>query len=191
MISLYLRTMHLKILIFALAVSVSGYAQSVKTRTEKNVDLTVYETFTVVKGEFVTSPENRKVNEEALYKSITAAVKKEMETRGFKYVADSTAQLYVSYVAGSYNLTNAGVNGPLGQTPASNPSDMNQSRTWSKTSEEAMVVIDITDSANKKLLWKAETDDLSLETGDFGRVMDAVIYKAFKKFPNKNKKKKK
>ena len=170
-----------------LVISVAG--QSVKTRMEKGVDMTSYETFTVMKGEFMTPPDARKINETALFESVKAAVTKEMELRGYKFVADSSAQLWVSYVAGAYNLTEGGNTGPLGQTPASTPADMDQSRSWSRESREGMMVIDIMDSRNKKELWKA-TGSLALDNVDMNRALDAVIYKAFKKFPNKNKKKK-
>ncbi len=172
-----------------IAVNLCG--QSMKTHTEKDVDLTMYETFTVLKGEFMVPPDSRKVNEEALFQSVKSAVVKEMEQRGYKFTEDSTAQLRVSYVAGTYDLSNVGVTGPLGQAPASNAVDMNQSRAWTTTSREGMLVIDITDSANKKLLWKAEGNDLSIDTVDITHALDAVIYKAFRKFPNKLKKKKK
>ncbi|HEX6892401.1 MAG TPA: DUF4136 domain-containing protein [Chryseolinea sp.] len=169
-----------------LVIAVAG--QSIKTRMEKGVDMTAYETFTVLKGEFMTPPDSRKIDENALFSSIKAAVTKEMELRGYKFVADSSAQLWISYVAGAYNLTEGGNNGPLGQTPASTPAEMDQSRSWSRESREGMMVIDIMDSRNKKELWKA-TGSLALDNVDMNRALDAVIYKAFKKFPNKNKKK--
>lgn len=165
-------------------------AQSVKIRTEKGVDMTVYETFTVMKGEFMTPPDVRKINENDLFHSIRTAVVEEMELRGYKFVDDSSAQLYVSYVAGAYNLTEGGTNGPLSQAPASTPAEMDQSRSWSRESREGMMVIDILDSRKKKEIWEA-TASLSLEGVDLTRALDAVVYKAFKKFPNKNKKKKK
>jgi hypothetical protein len=171
--------------------TVSLHAQTVKTHTEKGVDIRIYETFTVMKGEFMTPPDMRKVNEEALYQAIKKAVVKEMQERGYNFIEDSTAQLRVSYVAGSYNMTDAGVNGPLGQTPAATPSDINQSRSWSTETREGMLVLDIMDSSNKKQIWKAETSNLTLEGGDFDHAMEAVIFKAFKKFPDKNKKKRK
>ncbi len=166
------------------------HAQSVKTHTEKGVEMKNYQTFCVMKGEFMTPPDMRKVNEEALYQAIKKAVVKEMQERGYEFINDSTAQLRVSYVAGSYNLTDAGVNGPLGQTPASTPSDINQPRSWSTTTRGGMLVLDIMDSSNKKQLWKAEANNLRLEDVDFDHALDVVIYKAFKKFPNKLKKKK-
>ena len=152
--------------------------------------MTIYETFTVMKGELMTPPDAREVNENELFQSVKAAVTKEMELRGYKFVPDSSAQLYISYVAGAYNLTEGGNIGPLGQTPASTPAEMDQSRSWSRESREGMIVIDIMDSRSKKELWKA-TGSLALEGVDLNRALDAVVYKAFKKFPNKNKKKKK
>ena len=169
---------------------ISVYGQSVKTRMEKGVEMTNYETFTVMKGEVMTPPDARRINENALFQSIKQAVTKEMELRGYKFVEDSTAQLYISYVAGSYNLTEGGAMGPLSQTPAQTPADMDQSRSWSRESSEGMIVIDMMDSRSKKELWKA-TGNLSLENIDLNRGLDAIIYKAFKKFPNKNKKSKK
>jgi hypothetical protein len=110
--------------------------------------------------------------------------------RGYKFVADSSAQLYISYVAGAYNLTESENMGPLGQSPAQTPADMDQSRSWSRESREGMIAIDIIDSRSKKELWQAK-GNLSLDNVDLNRALDAIIYKAFKKFPNKNKKKKK
>ena len=157
---------------------------------EKGVDMTKYETFTVMKGEVMTPPDARKINENDLFRSVKEAVKKEMELRGYKFVEDSTAQLYVSYVAGAYNLTEGGVTGPLGQTPAQTPADMDQSRSWSRESREGMMALDIIDSRTKKELWEA-TGNLPLENVDLKRALDAIIYRAFKKFPSKNTKKKK
>jgi len=178
------------LIVFMGLMSLSLHSQSVKTKTEKGVDLTKYETFTVMRGEFMTPPDVRKVNEGALFQSIKKSVVREMELRGYKFLGDSSAQLYVSYVAGSYNLTDGGTMGPLSQTPASNPAEMNQARSWTHESHEGMIVIDISDSRSKKEIWNA-TGSLSLDGVDLDRALDAVIYKAFKKFPNKNKKKKK
>jgi hypothetical protein len=169
---------------------ISAAGQSIKTTTTKGVDLLAYETFTVMKGEVTTPPDARKVNENTLFKSVTDAVRKEMELRGYKFVEDSTAQLYVSYVAGAYNLTEGGQTGPLGQTPAQTPADMDQSRSWSRDTREGVIVLDMTDSRNNKEVWKA-TGNLTLDNVDLSRALDAVVYKAFKKFPNKLKKNKK
>ena len=49
-------------------------AQSVKTTTTKGVDLTKYETFTVVKGELMTPPDERMVSNETLFKSFRKTI---------------------------------------------------------------------------------------------------------------------
>jgi Domain of unknown function (DUF4136) len=170
--------------------SLTLQAQSVKTLTTQGVDLTKYETFTVAKGDLMTPPDERMVSEEALFKSVKKTVIQELELRGYKYT-DSSAQLVVSYVASAYNVTDGGAMGPLSQTPASNPSEMNQARSWSHESRQGMLVIDIADASNKKELWTA-TGNLTLDAGvELSRAVDGVIYKAFKKFPSRNKKKKK
>jgi len=166
-------------------------AQSIKIRTEKNIDLTQYETFTVLQGESVTPKDEKKATDKALFDAVKAGVRREMEDRGYKYVEDSTAQLSISYVAGSFDLTDAGNVGPLGQAPADDPSQLNQSRSWSNTSREGMLVLEMVDRATKKEVWKAETDDVPLSRAEITRALDAVIYKAFKKFPSREAKKKK
>lgn len=169
----------------------SAAAQSIKTHTEKNVDLTRYQTFTVVKGESVTRPDEKRASDKAVFEAIRNGVRKELEDRGYTYVEDSTAQLSVSYVTGSFDLTDAGNIGPLGQTPASDPSQMDQARSWSTTSRGGLLVIDIIDSSSKKEVWKAEANNMPLDHADLSRAVDAVIYKAFRKFPAKSVPKKK
>lgn len=173
-----------------LVTSIPLLGQSVDIKMEKGLDMTKYETFTVMKGEFMTPPDERKIDEQALFESVKKTVVQELEIRGYKFVGDSSAQLYVSYVAGAYDMTQGGSMGPLSQMPASTPSDMNQSRSWSQESRRGMMVVDITDSRRKKEIWTA-SGTITLDGGDQNRILDAVIYKAFKKFPNKNKKKKK
>jgi hypothetical protein len=172
------------------AIPLVGAGQSIETKTAPGVDLTTYETFTVIRGEFMTPPDQQRIDENALFDVVTRAVRKEMELRGFNYIADSSAQLYVSYVAGSFDFTEGGTIGPLGQTPASTPSDMNQSRTWSRETKQGMMVIDVTDGHRQKELWSA-SGTITLDGIDLDRAIDAAVYRSFKKFPNKNKKKKK
>jgi len=175
---------------FVALLSFPTYAQSIKTKTASGVDLTTFETFTVMKGEVMTPRDQQKIDENALFNSVKVAVRKELELRGYTFVEDSSAQLYVSYVAGVYDLTEGGNMGPLSQTPASNPSEMNQSRTWSRETREGMMVVDITNSSGQNEVWSA-SGRLTLDGVDLTRALDAAIYRAFKKFPNKNKKKKK
>jgi len=177
-------------LVLMFMVSIPLFGQSMDVKMEKGIDLTKYETFAVMKGEFMTPTDERKIDEQALFQSIKKAVIRELELRGYTFVDDSSAQLYVSYVAGAYDLTQGGSMGPLSQTPASTPSDMNQSRSWSRESRQGMMVVDIVEARRKKEIWTA-SGTITLEGGEMNRVLDAVVYKAFKKFPSKNKGKKK
>jgi hypothetical protein len=175
------------------ACSFSASAQSIKITTEKTVDLTHYETFRVLMGESVTRADQKRATDKSLFETVRNAVREEMESRGYKFVDDSTAQLNISYVAGTYDFTDAGNVGPLGQTPASDPSQMNKSRDFSNTSREGMLQLDMIDAVTKKEVWKAETENMRVDGSEIARVIDAAIYKAFKKFPSKvdGKKKKK
>lgn len=177
------------LMVCSLVVMASLHAQTtVETHTEKGVDLAAYKTFTVAKGEFMTPPDEPNVSEESLFKTIKKSIIEELEMRGYTYVEDSTAQLVVSYVAGGYNYTDGGVNGPLGQTPASNGAQLDQPRGWSRETREGMMMIDIDDAHSKKELWKASAN-LTLDGADLHRALDASVYKAFKKFPKRKKKK--
>ncbi|MBA4053596.1 MAG: hypothetical protein C0490_02690, partial [Marivirga sp.] len=79
-------------LFLASLISLPLLCQSVKAITEKGVDFLKYETFNVVKGEVMTPPDERKINEQALFQTLKTAVVKEMELRGYKLVEDSSAQ---------------------------------------------------------------------------------------------------
>jgi len=182
------RLVFLMMLVAAVAVRTPVGAQTVETHTQKGVDLTEYKTFTVTKGEFMTPADEKNTSEDELFATIKKSIIKELEMRGYTYVADS-AQMVVSYVAGGYNFTDGGSNGPLGQRPADNPVDMDQSRSWSRETREGMMMIQIDDAHSKKELWKANAN-LVLNGADLHRALDASVYKAFKKFPKRSKKKK-
>jgi hypothetical protein len=53
-----------------------------------------------------------------------------------------------------------------------------------------MMVIDVTDGHRQKELWSA-SGTITLDGIDLDRAIDDAVYRSFKKFPNKNKKKKK
>lgn len=182
------RHVFLMMLIGVVALATTVCAQTVETHTQKGVDLTEYKTFTVTKGEFMTPADEKNTSEDELFATIKKSIIQELEQRGYTYAPDS-AQMVVSYVAGGYNFTDGGSNGPLGQRPADNPVDMDQSRTWSRETREGMMMIQIDDARSKKELWKANAN-LVLNGADLHRALDASVYKAFKKFPKRNKKKK-
>ncbi len=165
-------------------------AQTIKTKTAPGVDLTTYSRFTVVKGEFMTPSDERKIDETKLYEEIKKIVIEEMELRGYTHVEDSTAQITVSYVAGAFNKTESENLGPMGGAPASSGADMDQSRSLAHNSRQGFLILEIEEIHSKKELWTAESQ-VDLSIADSLRALEAIVYRSFKKFPNKLKKKKK
>jgi hypothetical protein len=171
-------------------VAMSTVAQTMKAKTAPGVDLTTYSTFTVVKGEVMMSSDEKKIDEAKLFEGIKKGVIDEMQTRGYTYVDDSTAQLAVSYVAGAFNKTESEYLGPMGGTPASSGADLNQSRSLSHNSRQGFLVLDVIDSRSKRELWSVESQ-VDLSTVDSIRALESIVLRSFKKFPSKLKKKKK
>jgi len=182
--------MHKIILFLGLicTVAIQTFAQTVEIKTAPGVDLTSYNTFTVVKGEFMTPSDEQRIDEDKLFEGIKKKVIEEMELRGYTYVPDSTAQLAVSYVAGAFNKTQSEYLGPMGGTPASSAADLNQSRSLSHNSRMGFLILDVEDTRTKKELWSAESQ-IDLVTIDSARALEGIVMKSFKKFPNKLKKK--
>ena len=165
-------------------------AQTIKTKTSPGIDLTSYDRFSVVKGEFTTPKDERKINEETLFQEIKKVVIRELESRGYQHTEDSTAQLKISYVAGVFNKIESENLGPMGGTPTTSGADMDQSRTWSRSSRQGFVIMDIQDIRAKREIWTAESQ-VDLGEADSIRTIEAVVHKSFRKFPSKLKKKKK
>ena len=167
-----------------------GIAEAQKIKTTSGVDLTKYNLFTVTKGELMTPSDEQRIDEARLFEGIKKQVIEEMTLRGYTYVEDSTAQLAVSYVAGAFNKTESEYLGPMGGTPASSGADLNQSRSLSHNSRQGFLILDVIDIRAKRELWSAESH-VDLSTVDSIRALEAIVFKSFRKFPNKLKKKKK
>jgi len=163
--------------------------QQIKVDASKTIDYTQFETFTIVKGDFTTPKAERQITEEKLFEQISNAVIHELESRGYKYVNDSAAQLVVSYVAGAYNVTKSGNVGPFGEVPITNPTMVDQSRYWNEDHKEGMLMLEITQPRSKTPIWSAE-GQVNLSNAD-QRVVETTVVKMLKKFPSRLKKKKK
>lgn len=161
-------------------------AQSFKIVKAPNTDVTEYETFTVVKGEVITPKDERKMNEEQIFQKLKTAIITELEAKGYRYVTDSTAQMVVSYVTGSFKQTETENLGPLGETPASTAADVDQSRSWSRDFRETLLEIEVDHMQSKKDLWKT-SGTLLMDTTDV-KLIDGTVYKALRKFPKRKKK---
>jgi hypothetical protein len=170
--------------------AVGTYGQGVETKKETDVDIAAtYTTFRVDKGEVVTLSDQR-IDENAFFNSIRSAVVNELSEKGYKAVQDSSAQLVISYVGEAIVRMDTENLGPLGQQPASDPSQINTSRNWSREYRQGEIVMEVQDARTKKVIWSSNGSvELSTAAGD-NRVLNTFVARSFKKFPKKNKKKK-
>lgn len=160
--------------------SVSG--QRMKVADFNEADFHQLKTFRVVQGELTFSGEESPVSEDQFYEWVKEYARRELEARGYTFVEDSTADFTVDYVAGSYNINMHENLGPLGGTPATDPSMMGQSRYYSESYKEGILVLQIYRGLGKTLLWEAE-GSVSLGPGQAQRMLAAAAARAFRKFP--------
>lgn len=145
-----------------------------------------FKTFTVAKGELTFSGETSPVSEDTFYGWVKEYVRHDLEGRGYTFTEDSTADFTVDYVAGSYNINTNENLGPLGGSPATDPAMMDQSRYYSESYKQGLLVLQIYRGSTKKLLWEAE-GAVNLSPGRIERVLAGMIAKAFRKFPKAEK----
>jgi len=170
--------------------SMMSYAQSVKVKTIKETDFKQFETFTMNVGDFAISGEDdRKISNQEFHEKLKTFVINDLESKGYQFTEDSTADFVIDYVASVFNLDQSENLGPLGGTPATGPNTVDQSRYWSKNYREGLLVLEIYRGAKNNLLWTSESKmDLSDINPD--RALSAIVVKSFKKFPRRNSKKK-
>jgi hypothetical protein len=161
--------------------------QEFTSSTKSGVDLKVFETFTVVKGVLIVK-DNRAIDKDEFFTEILKSIRHEMESRGYIYQEDSTAQLFVSYVVETTLASESENLGPMGLTPTANAAMVDQSRTWSRSFRQGILILEIEDQRNN-VLWSSEgVMDISRSRG--GNVLDFAVQAAFRKFPDKTKKEK-
>lgn len=160
--------------------SVSG--QKMKVADYDKADFQQLTTFRVVQGDLSFSGEEAPISKGTFYGWVKEYVRRDLEARGYIFTEDSMADFRIDYVAGSYNVNTNENLGPLGGTPATDPSMMNQSRYYSESIKEGLLVLQIYKGRGKTLLWEAE-GSVNLNPGQVERVLSGMISKAFRKFP--------
>jgi hypothetical protein len=167
-----------------------SYAQSVKVKTIKETDFKQFETFMINMGEFaISGDEERKVSNQEFHEKLKTFVRNDLESKGYQFTEDSTADFVVDYVASVFNLDQSENLGPLGGTPATGPLSVDQSRHWSKNYREGLLVLEIYSGSKNDLLWTSESK-MDLTDINPDRALSSIVVKSFKKFPKRNSKKK-
>lgn len=166
-----------------LMLSTCAFAQRVEISDYDKADFRGLKTFKIAKGELTITGENeRAISEDDFYGWVKQFVRSELEPRGYVFTEDSVADFTVDYVAGSYNITRNDDLGRLGGTPADNPAMMDQSRYWTQSYTEGLVVLQIYRGKSKRVIWEAE-GTTNLHPGQVQRALAGLISKALRKFP--------
>lgn len=170
----------LKSLLFLLTVDLN--AQSIEVEFDKNKDMSGYRTFQFGEMEIIT-PKDKRIYDKARTQAIVnEAIIDKLKERGLQQV-DSNAHLIVSYVIGSMQRSSTYNAGPFGGTPG-----MDTRSLVTQDYNEGSLIIDLNDVSDH-LIWRvnAVTD---FTQSNAKSLVDQVVSKGFRKFPNRVKSKK-
>jgi hypothetical protein len=155
---------------------------AVEIKTVEDVDFNRFTTFRVDKGEIVTLTD-QPINDDFFYNAIKEGVVASLVNKGYTFVEDSSAQLAVTYVGEAVVKLDTQDLGPLGQTPADQPNEVMSDRTWAREHREGSLILEVTDAATKKMVWRASsTVEYNLTDT---RSIRALVHQAFRKFPER------
>lgn len=165
-------------LIWLISSTVSG--QSVKIFEEKNVDWDSYKSFTVGEGELVTVLKTE-VNKERLLGEIRETIISELKERGLEHKAEG-GEVRIDFTGEVVETTNVEEAGPLGQAPADEAVEMDQSRVWTQDRKQGSLGIEIFDAKTSKSLWRS-TATVEFGAEELPVIFNAAVGRSLKKFP--------
>lgn len=164
--------------------SVAASAQSVKIFEEKDVDWKSYNSFTVADGELVTVLKND-VDKKSLLAEIRQTIIAELEDRGLQHKPEG-GELRVDFTGEVVETTNVEDVGPLGQTPADEAVEMDQSRVWTQERRQGSLGIEIFDGKSSKSLWRSSAT-IEFGSEEIPVIFNAAAGRSFRKFPARKK----
>jgi hypothetical protein len=109
-------------------------------------------TFRVGAGEIVFVLKEE-VDEELFRSEVRKVIRQELESRGFTFVEDGEADLFVAFTGEVAETTNVEKIGPLGQRPADEPIELNQGTSWSQDLKRGSIAIEISRFGSKEKVW--------------------------------------
>jgi hypothetical protein len=158
---------------------------SVKTDYDPAVDFGRYRTFQVLDGKLIVNG-HRDDGNTLVKDRIRSAITQELAGRGLQPV-DTGADLMVTYTAGARTVTEIETTGPYdgGWGPYWGPGGWwgpGYSDWWTREYTRGTLVIDLIDSATKKLVWRAYAE-ADVTSPDARNIIQKAVHKAFQKFP--------
>lgn len=166
------------ILLWLVPLAASG--QSVKIFEEKNVDWKAYNSFSVAEGELVTVLKNE-VDKDGLLAEIRETIITGLKERGLEHKPEG-GELRIDFTGEVVETTNVEEVGPLGQTPADEAVEMEQSRVWTQNRKQGSLGMEMFDAKTSKSVWR------SAATIEFGAeelpvIFNSAVGRSLKKFP--------
>ncbi|MBX7124100.1 MAG: DUF4136 domain-containing protein [Cyclobacteriaceae bacterium] len=170
------------LLLFALITSFHIHAQDIKVEFDKNRDFSKYHTYRFGGSEIITPSDQKLVEDKVMKKWIQQAVEAELASKGLRQ--SDTADLVVTYVAGSFQQNEVQALGPLGLQPGSDPN-----RVWSREFQRGNLVIDLNESNGNLMVWRVNANyNFAPDRGE--SLIEQIVERGFKKFGGNRKKKK-
>jgi hypothetical protein len=159
------------------------FGQSVKITSEKGVKWDTYKSFSISQGDLVTVTK-ADVDKEPLLREIQKTIIEELTSRGLEHKAEGGA-LTIDFTGELVETTNVEEIGPLGQEPADEPVEMEQSRVWSQERKEGSLVIDAIDAKANKSIWRSSVS-IDFAGEELPVIFNAAVGRSLKKFPGGN-----
>jgi hypothetical protein len=169
-----------------LLIAISSTAQQAKIKSDESINLADFGTFHVMKGDVVLITK-RPLQDSVVTSHIRTAIHDEMVGRGYKSESDTTvALLLVDFIGEVLEKMAEGQVGPLGQQPADDAAQMNQSQTWSQVQNETSLSIVIYENKSRKKLWESSLN-LTTASADIEMVLRSAVARSMKKIPKRKK----
>jgi Domain of unknown function (DUF4136) len=175
----------MKILLVMLwmAVGFTSYGQTINVEYDKTHDFSHYKTFRFGESQIITPDDQKKIPDKLLDKWIITAIDEELQLKGLKR-NDSTADLTITYAAGTLARSDIEKIGPVALTPG-----QDANRSFMYEYRQTSLIIDLNDRSNN-LVWRINsTTNMTSAEGE--QLVDAIVEKGFKKFGKAPKRKKK
>ena len=161
----------------AALVAASLPAQKVTMEFDESIDFSNYKTYQWQKSR--NRSKNPALSNELIDKKIRNAITGRLNAKGLREEPDGKADLLVSYDLGSGTKTETEL-APSGARGRG-------TRRVRVRYTEGTLIIDLRDSSNKNLVWRAVSVDTASDPNKLGERLDKDVKKAFDRYPPKKK----
>ena len=157
-------------------------AQAVKIVADKTSDVNQFPTFSMGKGDIVLVLQ-RPLPDSIYRREIANRIVEEMKGRGYEFSNDTAGVLSVSFLAEVLEKQEDTQVGPLGQQPADNAGEVEQSQTWTQVLNQSSLTIVITDPDGKKI-WQSQTTS-ETASANISEVLLSAAARSIRKVPKR------